>query len=327
MTRPVSPRNTRIALLGDGALALSVAEDTLDWILPWLPRTAGSASPAHPLAEIRVETGVPAPAMEGEPAGMELYGVCGWGPRAGKVLLAEPAARVGAWVDLAERVATVRVDGSRGAPGEREVFATLTIATGLLLTRLERALVHAAAVVAPGGGAWILPGSSFSGKSTTCVTLIRGGWNYLCDDHVVLGADAAGKMRVEGWARQFHLDDGYVAGASQGVRSRVEPADFGPGRWQHAAPVAGLLFPRVDADLPTAVFRLHPAEAFARLLRQTPFVAFDREAVGPVLALLQQTAHLPAYELRLGTDTYCDVKRLQMSLQSVMGKEVTVAET
>ncbi|HEU4559545.1 MAG TPA: hypothetical protein VFS20_16965 [Longimicrobium sp.] len=304
-----------LPLLEDGSLVLSAAPETEAVVRAWLPRLAASA-PADPArARIRVEAGAPPAGRDDAPPAMELYGVRGWGPVEGRVVLAGRHGRIGARIDLEARAATVVVKPEGEPPGQRDVFAAFTIAAALLLTRLRRALVHAAAVVEPGGGAWLLPGSSYSGKSTTCITLIRGGWNYLTDDHVVLGTGPGDELRAQGWARNFHLDTGYAQGASHGARARVEADAFGPGRWQSSAPLAGLLFPRVQPELPTALLPLHPAAALSLLLRQSPFVVNDPAAAPPVLALLQRAAALPAYELRLGSDSYCNEKQLQSVLR------------
>ncbi|HEV7587128.1 MAG TPA: hypothetical protein VGO40_03265 [Longimicrobium sp.] len=303
------------AVVDDGSLVVRADRGAWPAVEPWVPLGARTVRAGSAAACIRVESAPPADAVPaGEPL-LELRAVRGWLLPAERVLLAEPGGRIGGIVDLAGRRATVAI-----APGEDagglgvEVFATLTIAAALLLTRLERALVHAAAVVAPGGGAWLLAGGSFSGKTTTCVNLIRGGWDYLADDHVVLGPDGTGGIRVEGWPRRFNLDHGYPAGASLGVRSRVDPGGFGPGRRRPAAPLAGVLFPRVQAELPTALAPLPAAGALASLLRHAPWLLADAGAARPVLGLLERAARLPAYELRLGRDSYCDAVALQFAL-------------
>jgi hypothetical protein len=309
-------RAARLVLLEDGSLALSVHPKVRGVVDGWLPRHASPAPPRNRAAAlIRAE---PGPAAFTHPAGpptMELYGVGAWvSPADQRTVLADAHGRIGGWVEPGALRATIRVDPAGEEPDLRDVFAAFTIAASMLLTRLGRALVHAAAVVEPGGGAWLLPGSSFSGKSTTCATLIRGGWNYLGDDHVVLGPGPGGQVRAEGWPRPFHLDRGYAEGASRGVRSRVDPAGLGPGCWQPSAPVAGLLFPRVEAGLATALLPLHPAAAFVALLRQSPWILADGGGAAPVLALLQRMAALPAHELRLGRDSYADAAALQRAI-------------
>ena len=135
----------------------------------------------------------------------------------GEVDLAHPAATIGLSAEAARPVA------SEVEPRNAAVFSALTLAAALLPNRMRRALLHAAAVVAPDGEAWLLVGDAFTGKTTTTVNLIREGWDYVSDDHVVLGRAPGGGVVVEGWPRAFHLDRGYRSGASVGERDPVDP--------------------------------------------------------------------------------------------------------
>jgi hypothetical protein len=174
-------------------------------------------------------------------------------------------------------------------------------------------------VIAPDGGAWLLVGGSFSGKSTTCLNLIRRGWDYLADDHVVLGYEP-GAVSVEGWPRKFNLDLGYESGVSQGVRSRVDASAWGPGRWRRSAPLAGLLFPRVEAGSPTTLERIRGAAALSALLRQSPWLIADPGTAAGVLRLLGKSAESPAFELRLGNDCYTNGEQLLAVLQPALAR-------
>jgi hypothetical protein len=306
------------SLLADGSLAIEAAPEVAAAVEGWLPRVPHTAPPAPGAARIHAAAGAPPPAPAGAPV-LELRSVGGWLCPGERVVLAEPGGRIGAGVDLAARRAEVRIlAGETAETIGVEIFATLTICAALLLTRLGRAMVHAAAVVAPDGRARLLAGGTFSGKTSTCVTLIRGGWDWLADDHVVLSRAGDGGIAVEGWPRRFNLDHGYASAASQGARGRVEPDGFGPGRWRRSAPMGGLLFPRVEAERPTAAAPLHPAGALSLLLRHAPWLLADRAAAGPVLDLFQQAARLPAHELRLGRDGYCNASTLQFVLAATI---------
>lgn len=303
---------TARAILEDGTLAVEADEDVLPIAATWLPRVPtlpgdGAAARIH----VRFgESADPPPPAKPE---IELRTVGGWVMRDERVLLHEPGARIGGEVDLAAKSAEIWVrPGETAQSIELEVAATLTIASALLLTRLGRALVHAAAVVPPGGGgAWLLAGGTFSGKTTTCLTLVRAGWAWLADDAVILAPGDGGAIHVEGWPRRFNLDHGYAAGESAGVRSRVEPEAAIAARWRRSAPLAGLLFPRVEADQPTTLEPVHPAGALSLLLRHSPWILADAAGAPSVLALLQRAAQHPAHGLRLGRDSYCDASALQ----------------
>jgi hypothetical protein len=309
------------ALLEDGSLALRADPGVWDAVEPWFPRVPVRApAPGATRARLRVRAGEPAFAVPGAPPVLDLRGVLGWIRPSGEILLHGAGEGASAVVDPAAGRAEVRLEptGERnGVPGV-EMFAALTLVSAFLLGRLGRTLVHAAAVVAPDGRAWLLAGGTFSGKSTTCVGLIRAGWDYLADDHVVLGRGTGGALEVEGWPRRFNLDHGYAAGESVGARSRVDPASFGPGRWRRRAPLGGVLFPRVEAASTTATAALHPAGALSRLLQQSPWLLADAGAARSVLALLEEAARAPAFDLRLGADSYRDLVRLRAVLEPVV---------
>jgi hypothetical protein len=310
------------ALLEDGSLALAADAAVWDAVEPWVPRVPPRA-PAHGevRAWMRARAGAPAFFVPTAAPVLDLRGVLGWIRPSGEILLHAPGGRASAVVDLAARNAEVRLrDPSRdeaGVPGV-EVFAALTLASAFLVGRLGRTLTHAGAVVGPDGRAWLLAGGTFSGKTTTCLNLVRGGWDYLADDHVVLGPARGGGVEVEGWPRRFNLDLGYPAGESRGVRARVDPEDYGPGRWRPRAPLGGVLFPRVEAASSTAVAPLHPAGALSRLLQQSPWLLADAGAAPSLLALLERAARHPAFELRLGADSYADPARLRAVVEPAL---------
>jgi hypothetical protein len=185
----------------------------------------------------------------------------------------------------------------------------LTIAAALLLGRADRLLMHSAAVVDPSGGAWLLTGDARSGKSTSTANLIRAGWSWLSDDQVVLGC-VGGDLVVEGWPRPFHLDTGWEDGSPTGLRATVDADSFGSGRWRRSAPLAGLLFPEVQAKSNTALMPVSRAEALTRLLRQSPWLLADRASAPSLLGLLERTAVSPAHRLVLAMDTFRDGSRL-----------------
>lgn len=202
-----------------------------------------------------------------------------------------------------------------------DLYSMLTISAALLLGRMGRTPVHAGGVVPPGGEALLLAGDAWAGKSTTTLNLIRAGWDYLSDDQVVLSPASDGPgVIAEGWPRDFHLDVGWERGKPTGVRETIDPASFisnrqgeregCPGGWRRSARVGGLLFPIVRADQPTRLRPLPAAEAFARLVRQTPWLLADPVPARSLLALLTEVAGCPAFELSLGLDTYRDGERL-----------------
>ena len=322
-----APGSVTRSLLADGSLALRADADVWSSVEPWMPRIPPETpAPERVRAWVHVERGEPAFHAPARAPAMEMCSVAGWTDPTGRVLLRAPERWLSAVVDPAEQRAAVRLLPPRvETAAEKEafrvvVFGGLTLAAAFLLGRLGRTLAHAGAVVAPDGRAWLLVGGTFSGKSSTCVSLIRGGWDYLADDNVVLGPGPDG-VRVEGWPRRFNLDHGYASRASQGVRGRVDPEAFGPGRWRRAAPLGGLLFPRVEAELPTVLEPMSAVDALSGLLQQSPWLLADPGTAAGVLALLRRVAGMPAFGLRLGANCYGNPDQLQTVLAQAFERD------
>lgn len=193
------------------------------------------------------------------------------------------------------------------AGGDRawEVFSVLTLASALLLGRIGRTLVHAAAVVRTDGGAWLLAGDARSGKSSACAALIGAGWNWLADDQVVLES-REGELWAEGWPRAFHLDTGWWADGPIGRRREVSPEALGPGEWQAEAPVNGVLLPEIRPDKSTELIPAPASEALSRLVRQSPWLLSDQAVAEEILDMLVQAAHAPSFHLVLGREAFGD---------------------
>jgi hypothetical protein len=311
----------RHRLLEDGLLELSADPALSAGLAEWLPRIPSAATgAARPdAAHIRVECagpeGVDAPTAHRT---FRLFRVSAWvdGER-DQARLHGGDPRAAGLVDLSTRHAVLQAPATDDVRGG-DLFMMLTIASALLLGRLGRALVHAAAAVAPDGRTWLLVGDTHAGKTTTTINLLRTGWRFLSDDHVVLSARPTGELWVEGWPRALHVDEGWDRGEITGRRVAREPGVFGAERWQRSAPLAGLIFPRVDADRPTRAAPLDSVTALTRLIRQTPWFLSDRTAAPDLIRVLQHAAALPSMELSLGRDTYDDPVRLRACLDPAL---------
>jgi hypothetical protein len=329
LTAPFAPAAEAPAvlpLLADGALRLEAAPGLLPLLRRWLPLLPYDA-PAVFLeggAAIRLARlgRPPAPPPDAPPT-LRLGSVDAWVDDAQARVVMHGRAGCFARIALAGGEALLQAPDEASSPDRDAVawdlYSMATVSSALLLGRMGRALVHAAAVVAPGGGSWLLAGDTHAGKSTTCVNLIDAGWAFVSDDHVVLSRGADGALAVEGWPRRFHLDEGWEAGETAGRRGEVDPHRRWPGRWRRAAPLAGLLFPRVEADRPTALSPLAPSGALAGVVRQSPWLVADRAAAPGVLALLRAACEAPAFSLRLGLDSYRDTDRLLGVLAPLAG--------
>lgn len=295
------------SLLHDGRLRMEVHPPLLSALARWLPLVPPDTPVDADGSVIRVVPAgdAPPPVRPAEARTLRLGKVDAWVDGDGALLAG--ASGVHGTIRLDAGDAELRVPGDAEADAVGwDLYSAATLACALLLGRMGRALVHAAAVAPPGCRAWLLVGDAWAGKTTTCANLVRAGWNYVSDDHVVLHRDAEGRVAVEGLPRPFHLDQGWETGAVHHRRGSTDPRERFPGAWRRTAPLAGLLFPRVHADEPTALAPAGAGDALAALLRQSPWLLADRGCAPRVLALLRDAAQLPVHALRLGMDTYAD---------------------
>jgi len=293
-------------LVTDGALRLALDQSVLRLAERWIPQRLGAPGDAPARALISVNASSTALQHPAETPTLTLGRVAVWvdNDRA-TALLRGAAPASGGVLTLDAGRGRLQVDPAQTPGAAADLYSMLTVSAALVLAGLGRALVHAAAVVAPdgdgeGGDAWLLAGDARAGKSTTCATLASAGWGYLSDDQVVLtGRDDA--VEVEGWLRPFHLDRG-----GAGERREVAPAELGLAGWRRSARLAGAIFPTVVPAEPTLLTPLSPADALARLVRQTPWLLAYRRSAPAVLALLTRVVAGGGFALRLGRDTYRD---------------------
>ena len=289
-------------LLSDGSLTIEGPDGLL---APWLPHHATPAPRARSHLVLEpAPLGVVALSM---PPTLSLLDVGAWVDRDG-VLLRSSDGRQDGILELAGP------GGTLGVVAGAHIEPLLTIATALILGRLGRALLHAAALRAPDGRVWLLVGDTYAGKSTTTATLVRAGWGWLADDQVVL-TDLDGTVYAEGWARTPNLDAGYHAGRRTGERQATPLA-----RRAEAGlhPLGGVLLPEVRPDSPTALSEASASDAFAALVRQSPWLLADPAATGPVQQLLMRTATLRSARLSLGRDSYGEAAPLLTALRSLV---------
>jgi hypothetical protein len=306
-----------VSLTADGALSLvtDTASDALaEVVRRWQP---GSAQPI-PAAVARgararivvreLPDRAPEAASDPTEALLTFGDVTGFALAADRVRLLTPSRHT--WTDLL--LDAGRAEVNVGAAADAGHLAPmLTLASALLLGRMGRGLAHGASVVSPGGSAWLLVGDTHAGKTTTCATLLDGGWRYCSDDQVVVSRASDGTLEVEGWPRIFHLDAGFGdARPHGGRRSDVDAGARWPGRWVRRAPLAGVLFPVVDAGAATALLPIDAAGRLAGIVRQSPWLFADAGAAPGMLALLREMALLPGHALRLGRDSFARPERM-----------------
>ncbi len=297
-------------LVEDGAVRLALDRAVYPLAERWIPRGLGEPrdGPARATISVRAHR---APLLR--PTGratLALGGVAAWVEEGGSsVVLRGAMPASGGVLNRAAGQSQLQVDPACARDAGADLYSMLTVSAALLLAGLGRALVHAAAVVAPDGDAWLLVGDARSGKSTTCATLAPAGWGYLSDDQVVLEAREYG-VYVEGWLRPFHLDAAGEGGEPTGERREVHPTELGLEGWRRTAPLAGVILPVVAAGEPTLLTPVAAPDALAGLVRQSPWLLACPDTAATTLAVLRRAAECRAFALRLGLDTYRQPARL-----------------
>jgi hypothetical protein len=187
--------------------------------------------------------------------------------------------------------------------------------------------MHAGAVVS-GGVGYLLPGTSGSGKTSLCLTLMRAGCRYLTDDFVLLTTDRD-PVRCLPLFRTFNVDTSWAEHFAElsflhdlpplahGKRT-FDPERCYPGSHIGTARPTVVVFPTIVDDVASEVRPMSKREAFCRLLPQTRLSADARIAEAQVRTLVVLMRDSVAFELRHGRDfvqaPVATVRRLFSSL-------------
>jgi hypothetical protein len=215
----------------------------------------------------------------------------------------------------------IRGEGYRSA--SRTARRSLARVGAILRLRARgRYLVHAAAVVDPSGGAWLLAGDSGSGKSTLAWVLVRQGWALLGDDGALI-EDTPDGLVARAWrdplrvsltlAGRFpELQELAPHVAARDARERV-PVEREIVR---QAPVRALLL--LERSRRDRVLRVGPAVALAALVRQSPWVLIDDADAPQHLTVLAGLAEsVPAYHFAHSEAQLEELPRTLATLVSV----------
>jgi hypothetical protein len=197
--------------------------------------------------------------------------------------------------------------------GDR-VLAThplVTVALVETMKRFGRFPLHAAALALNGKGL-LVPGASGSGKSTTSVTLLRAGFDFLSDDTVFL-TRPADDLWVEGFPDEVDVTEHTVARIPE--LYHLADAPLLPGRDKHGfriedvfgvAPLPGcrpefLIAPQVVPGPASELEPLAPSEAFMGLIPNV--LMTDPSASQAHLDMLAELVEsVPCLRFRVGSD-------------------------
>ena len=200
------------------------------------------------------------------------------------------AARPGAWLHEIEGVARyyvhddgreVRIEPTGGSPADIRAFLFAST-LGAVLHQRGQFVLHASAVVGPGGTAVAVAGPSGTGKSTSLAALTRRGYRLLTDDKLVVrfGPDGPeglpGSPTVRLWPDAVRRL-GVATDGLPTVREGIDKVLYRPGAFHSdPAPLRALVVLGRQRDSPPegtpatlAAERLAPHVAIRALLRQT----------------------------------------------------------
>lgn len=182
-----------------------------------------------------------------------------------------------------------------------------------MMRRLGTYFLHASAV-AKAGKAVLFVGRSRSGKTTTCLKLASNGWQFLCNDIVVL---AHREGRIIAWPTpdgitvrqpslallpelQAHL----ALNALPDGSLEYELTSFGDviSVAKTALPVAAICFPQVVDSVDSQVTRQNSAVTLARMMEES-VDSWDSGSMGSHIQFLSELAgQTTSFQLKLGTD-------------------------
>jgi hypothetical protein len=203
-----------------------------------------------------------------------------------------------------------------------------------LIERRGLSTLHAAAVACRGRGV-LLCGETGSGKSTSALALVAGGFDFLTDNDAYLDL-VRGRPRVRSRGGTVALREpsarlipGLPAlgrfplrGRGRHRKRQVEVHAVRPGARVESAPVRLLLFPWVGAGRNVRFRPLSRTDALARLLASYPLggstrgVVHDEWAQGQRFRRLSElVAAAPAYAVSLGPDLEGFAERVRALLR------------
>jgi hypothetical protein len=171
--------------------------------------------------------------------------------------------------------------------------------------------IHSAGVVAPGSDkAILIAGPSGSGKSTLTTQLANCNWGYLSDDVLWLH-ESEEEVRVQPLRRFFALTSETLAAINltttkvgePNAKTRLEPEELFQTQAIIGATPGTILFTTVGNENRTQLQPLTAAQSMTRLLRLSPWAAYDKPTSGQHLQVLGRLANsTTAFDLIAGKD-------------------------
>jgi hypothetical protein len=190
-----------------------------------------------------------------------------------------------------------------------------------LMHKLGYFEMHAAACVLEKHG-YLFVGRSGSGKTSTVLSLIALGAKYLSDDAVVVSRVRGGGHAVRALRRSFSLKSDYLrhdpelAGYATELvpgteKRRIDPRQIWPSQYVSSVEPKFIIACKLVDQETSEVVPISKAEALARLVGSTPWIAFDQSSAPHQLGVFCSLAEsCRTFELKAGRDVFRNGSRL-----------------
>ncbi|RJQ16252.1 MAG: hypothetical protein C4560_09970 [Nitrospiraceae bacterium] len=216
-------------------------------------------------------------------------------------------------LDLSRSIGTVRTGASFWGKTAKSRQEFLMLSLLWLLHRHGLYALHANGLVKDNSGI-LLVGSSGSGKSTSSLSLIRQGWNYLSDDVVLLKESPDG---IESIAFQKGISfgpnlaghypelDRYGKPSMNGQKKFLDIKSVYPDGFVYSSFPKVLIFPEVTQHKNSVLSPVAGAEALIMLIKNSGGIMVDKKTTGKQIEVLKQLiSQVNSYRLFLGHDLH-----------------------
>ena len=189
--------------------------------------------------------------------------------------------------------------------------------------------LHANGLVKDGFGILIVGGSG-SGKSTTALSLIRQGWDYLSDDVTLFRHSSDGIEAIafqKGFSFDPHLADCYPelnkplkASSFNGQKRFLDINSIYPNRFLSSCFPKVLIFPKIVSQDKSHLIPIDRSKALILLIDNSGGIMVDKEMVTKQIEVLKRLIYqVHSYQLLAGRDLYEEPEKISEVLSGVEG--------
>ena len=190
-----------------------------------------------------------------------------------------------------------------------------------LMRRLGYFEMHAAGCILEEHG-YLFVGPSGSGKTSTVLSLIALGAKYLSDDAILISRPRGNGFAARALRRSFSLKPDYLlhdpelAGHATELvygtgKRRLDPRQIWPAQYVSVIQPEFVIACKLADQETSEIISISKAEALARLVASTPWIAFDQSSAPDQLGVFCSLAEsCRTFELRAGRDVFRNGDRL-----------------